>query len=212
MSHGFRGSSVGPARTFVDFEHLLVANEISVLRFDQPNSGNSSGDYLDSSFNEWVNTISYFSKKYLDAGYRVALFGQSMGATAVMAATSKIELKGRIPCIILWVPDPKTDYDEAINEIYEENGQKYRGIFFEEAKNTDFFRCLKEFNGYIHLVYGEKDRFISQELRNQVIDQVKLKNQPVIVLKNQDHSPWDYDVIQPVYLEELKLIKDSLAG
>jgi len=212
MTHGFRGSSIGPARTFVDFERLLVANGISVLRFDQPNSGNSSGDHLDSSFNEWVNTVVYFSKKYLDAGYRVALFGQSMGATAVVAATSKAELKGKIPCVILWVPDPKTDYDEASNDIYEENGQKYRGNFFEEAKNTDFFQCLKKFSGNIHLVYGENDRFISPELRDRVIEQVKSKNQSVILLKNQNHSPWDYDAIQPVYLEGLKLIKDSLVS
>ncbi|MCK4860022.1 MAG: hypothetical protein KAS87_05645, partial [Candidatus Omnitrophica bacterium] len=36
MSHGFRGSSIGPARTFVDFARLLVKNGFSVLRFDQP--------------------------------------------------------------------------------------------------------------------------------------------------------------------------------
>lgn len=52
MSHGFRGSSLGPARQFVDFQRLLNKKGYSVLRFDQPNSGNSEGDYFDSSFNE----------------------------------------------------------------------------------------------------------------------------------------------------------------
>ena len=57
MSHGFRASSIGPARTFVDFARILNKNGYSTLRFDQANSGNSEGDYLDSSYNEWVNTI-----------------------------------------------------------------------------------------------------------------------------------------------------------
>ncbi|MFH2085743.1 MAG: hypothetical protein ABII21_03100 [bacterium] len=61
MSHGFRGSSIGPARQFVDFEQVLTKNGYSVLRFDQPNCGNSEGDFLQSSFNEWVATISHRS-------------------------------------------------------------------------------------------------------------------------------------------------------
>lgn len=36
MSHGFRGSSIGPARSFVDFEKLIVKDGFSLLRFDQP--------------------------------------------------------------------------------------------------------------------------------------------------------------------------------
>src|SRR3989344_3999356 len=63
MSHGFRGSSTGPARTFVDFQRLLNKEGFSVLRFDQPNSGNSEGDYLETSYNEWVDTVVYFAKK-----------------------------------------------------------------------------------------------------------------------------------------------------
>src|SRR6058998_3591078 len=55
MSHGFRGSSIGPARTFVDFEQRLLQEGFSVLRFDQPNSGNSEGEYINSSFNEWID-------------------------------------------------------------------------------------------------------------------------------------------------------------
>ena len=62
MNHGFRGSSIGPARTFVNFAKILNQKGISSLRFDQPNSGNSEGDYLNSSFNEWVNTTMYFAK------------------------------------------------------------------------------------------------------------------------------------------------------
>lgn len=209
MSHGFRGSSIGPARTFVDFSGILNKEGISTLRFDQPHSGNSEGDYLESSFNEWVNTTTYFAKKYLDFGYKVSLLGQSMGATTTVIATSRPEIKDKIPNIILWVPDPKSTFNDDPQEISEEGGQLYRSKFWTEARDSEFFKCLNDYNGKIHLVYGENDKYISQGLRNQVIDIVKSKNQTVVILKKQDHSPWDFKLIQEVYKEELELIKLS---
>ncbi len=213
MSHGFRGSSIASARTFVDFGRILNKNGFSTLRFDQPNSGNSEGDYLDSSYNEWVNTIVYFANKYLSLGYKVALLGQSMGGAATVVATSKPELKDKIPCILLWVPGVNEgDFKGKSEEIFEEDGQKYKGRFWIEAKEADFFKCLKDYNGGIHLVYGEKDRYISQELRNKVVDMVKEKKLRVKILKGQEHSPWEYDLCQEIYSEELEFIKKYIYG
>jgi len=206
MSHGFRGSSIGPARTFVDFERILLLNGYSVLRFDQPNSGNSEGDYTDSSFNEWVDTTTYFANKYLDDGYQVALLGQSMGASTTVVASAKPEIEGKIKCLLLWVPDPKATFDKPANEVYEEGGQKYRGTFWQEAKDSDFLGCLDQFEGAIHLVYGENDKYISKELRKEVVNAVKAKNQKIMILPNQDHSPWEFDSAQQVYEEELRVL------
>lgn len=210
MSHGFRGSSTGSARTFVDFQRILNKEGFSVLRFDQPNSGNSEGDYLETSYNDWVNTIVYFAKKYLELDYKVALLGQSMGGAATVVATSRPELKDKIPVILLWVPGVNEgDSNGNAEEVFEEAGQKYKGKFWLEARNADFFKCLNNYNGRIHLVYGEKDRYISQELRGRVTEAVKSKNQPVKVLEDQDHSPWEYDLCQEVYQEELEMLKSS---
>lgn len=207
MSHGFRGSSIGPARSFVDFARILNENGISSLRFDQPNSGNSEGNYIDSSFDEWIDTTTYFAKKYLELGYKVYLLGQSMGATTTVIATARPEIKDKIPCIILWVPDPKSTFSEDPNKIEEEGGQKYKNTFWQEAKDSDFFRCLNDYNGKIYLAYGEDDRYISQELRNQVVKVVEEKGQLVKILRGQDHSPWEFDLAQEVYNEELELLK-----
>lgn len=209
MSHGFRGSSIGPARTFVDFARLLNNSGYSTLRFDQPNSGNSEGDYLNSSYSQWVDTIVYFANKYLSLGYKVALLGQSMGGAATVIAASR--LKDKIPCILLWVPGVNEgDFNGKPNEIFEEGGQKYKGRFWMEARSANFFRCLDNYKGAIHLVYGEKDRYISPELRNKVVDLVKAKGQQTKVLKGQDHSPWEYDLCQEVYEEELKFLNRYL--
>lgn len=207
MAHGFRGSSIGPARQFVDFEQLLLKEGYSVLRFDQPNCGNSEGDFLDSSFNEWVATIVYFAKKYLNLGYQVALLGQSMGASATVIATHKPAIADKIPCILLWVPDPKSDIEEIAGKVYEEAGQKYDGSFWQEAKDANFFECLNSYNGAIHLVYGETDKYVDQDLKNKTIDIVKSKSQQVMILKGQDHSPWDYDLARSVFESELALLE-----
>jgi len=207
MSHGFRGSSIGPARTFVDFENLLIKNGFSTLRFDQPCGGNSEGNYVDSSFNEWIETTTYFANKYLGLSYKVALLGQSMGATTTMIVVAKDKLKNKISCILLWVPDPKSTFTTEGNETGEEGGQKYKETFWQEARDANFFQCLNEYHGGIHLVYGKNDKYISEELRNQVIEEMKKKNQPFMVLPGQDHSPWEFDIAQKVYQEELAFLK-----
>lgn len=210
FSHGFRSSTIGPARTFVDFSRILNKVGISTLRFDQPNCGNSEGDFLDSSFDEWVDTTTYFAKKYLDLGYKVSLLGQSMGGATTIAVTARIDVKNKIPCIILWSPGVNdVDFKGGFDEIFEEGGQIYKGKFWIEAQKNEIFKSLNEYKGKIHLVYGESDRFISQELRNKTIQIVKDKRQPFMILKGQDHSSWEFEESQVVFKEELKLIKSS---
>ncbi|EKD94317.1 MAG: hypothetical protein ACD_26C00120G0001 [uncultured bacterium] len=206
MSHGFRGSSIGPARTFVNFEKLLLEKGYSVLRFDQPNCGNSEGDFVESSFKEWADTTTYFAKKYIEKGYKVCLLGQSMGATTTMAVTSRDEVKNKIPCIILWVPDPESTFDKNPDKINEEEGQKYKESFWKEAFETNFFKSLKEYTGGIHLVYGENDKYISKELRDETVKRVQEKGQSFMILKGQGHSPWEYNICNEVYNEELKFL------
>ena len=210
MSHGFRGTSTGPARSFVNFTNILIKHGFSTLRFDQPNCGNSDGEFLHVSFREWVNTITHFANKYIEAGYQVALLGQSMGATASLIAASQADLKSKIKCVLLWVPDPKSDYDNHSDIIAEENGEKYHMTFWREAKEMDFFKCLDLYTNSLHLVYGEKDKYVSDNLRLKTIQKVKDKNQKVTILKGQDHSPWEYDVSQAVFKEEIEFLKKHI--
>src|SRR5690606_9994643 len=96
------------------------------------------------------------------------------------------------------------------DKIYEEAGQIYKGKFWLEASKAGFMKCLDTYKGGIHLVYGEHDKYVSQENRTKVITRVKAKNQPVMVLPGQDHSPWDFDMAQEVYQEELTFLKKYL--
>lgn len=217
MSHGFRGNTTGASRTFANFKNILAAAGYSVLRFDQPNSGNSQGAFINSSFKEWVATLEYFAKKYADEGYEVVLLGQSMGATASVVASASDELRHKISALLLWVPDPKSDVSEWLskeqpaknhnNNVLEEAGQRYRASFWQEVKDADFFACLNEYTGAIHLVYGEKDMFVSEGLKKRVMDVVSNKGQQAMILKGQDHIGWDYDACEEVYKTELEFIQ-----
>jgi len=210
MSHGFRGGSTGPARTFVDFTALLVKNNYSVLRYNQPNSGNSDGEYINSSFKEWVKTLVFLTKKYLNLGYKVSLLGQSMGATTTMIATHDVDVRNKIPCVILWVPDAKSNYSREANKTYEEGGQIYKGTFWQEAKELDFFNALNNYQGAIHLVYGEFDKYVDKDIVKKTIKIVKEKNQSVMILKGQEHSPWLFNDAQKVYEDELNFLIRTL--
>ncbi|MBP9820315.1 alpha/beta fold hydrolase [Candidatus Woesebacteria bacterium] len=218
MNHGFKGSSVGASRSFVNFSRLLVKNGVSVLRFDQPCSGNSEGDFAQSSFNEWVDTTAYFAQKYLNLGYQVLLLGHSMGANAALIATHRQELQNRIPILLLWAPDPKTNPTEWFmkdaklideqKQLYEEAGQQFQASFWQEVYDGDFFKCLDAYQGKIHLVYGENDRFVTEELRTQVIQHVEDKKQAVMILQGQDHLAWEYDSCTRVFNTELEFLTE----
>ncbi len=210
MSHGFRGSSTGPARSFVNFSRALNKEGFSTLRFDHPNSGNSDGDFLNVSFKEWVENLVLITKKYITEGYSVALLGQSMGATASTIAANYSGLKSKIQCLILWVPDPESDFTGDENSISEEGGEKFYMSFWKEAFDMKFTSCLEEFAGKIHLVYGENDRYVSKELRDKTVDTVKKKNQEVMILKGQDHSPWEYELTEKVFTKEIDFLKKHL--
>jgi hypothetical protein len=131
-----------------------------------------------------------------------------MGAAVSIVATKRLELKNKIPCILLWVPGVNDgDFKGDANEVLEEDGQKYKGKFWKEAQEEDSFNALEEYSGGIHLVYGEMDRYVSRELRERVIDVVRQKGEPYMVLKGQDHSPWAFDLVQEVYKQEIEKLK-----
>ena len=221
MSHGFRGNSTGPAREFVDLERLLVEDGVACLRFDQPGSGNSDGDFRDSSFNVWVDTIAELARHYLEADYRVALLGQSMGGAATIVATSRSEVSDRIPAVILWSPgigDSNEFPGKGLLELpfpgaeyVEEQGQRVRADFWREAQGAGVFAALDGFRGALHVVFGEHDRFDSDGLRFHAIDRIKARGHQVTTLPGQDHSSWDYDVAQGVYELERAFLSQYLA-
>jgi hypothetical protein len=131
-----------------------------------------------------------------------------MGATTSMVVAAQADLKETIACVLLWVPDAKSDVDLDPQETDEEGGQKFKNRFWLEAQEADFFGALEAYRGGIHLVYGETDRYVTEDIKQRTIAIVTAKGQPVMILAGQDHSPWEYDVAQRVYAEEIRFLKN----
>ncbi|MDO8593002.1 MAG: alpha/beta hydrolase [bacterium] len=192
MAHGFRSSSIGSSRKFVTLSRKLAEKGISSLRFDQPGSGNSSGDFYDSSFNDWIKTIQSFTKEYIGKQFRVALMGESMGATAVIDSLEDLQIRKNIYGIALWVPDPKIDRHEINGKYMEEGGQRVNKNYWVEASSHNFMKNLVSYDGDRLIIYGEKDEHISASSRKKVIIAAKRPRSKVIILKGENHSNWSY--------------------
>ncbi len=76
----------------------------------------------------------------------------------------------------------------------------------QEAHQSSFFEALQRYGRGIHLVYGEHDSYIAKVVRNEVIEKVREKDQPVMILPGQNHSHWSYDCFQQVFQCELKML------
>jgi len=183
----------------------------AVLRFDQANSGNSEGDYLNSSFKEWVETTKFLAIKYVKLGYEVALLGHSLGGATSIAAAETTELKGKVKCLLLWAPaDYETQGNISSEKIYEQKGQQFKGKFLIEVEKMKIRECLKNYQGGIHLVFGESDKYVSKRLRNEFREIVESKGENYMMLPGQDHSDWEFKWAQKIYQEEIQKLKKCL--
>ncbi|WP_166789599.1 alpha/beta hydrolase family protein [Cryobacterium fucosi] len=187
--HGFRGEKSGPNRTFVTLARALASHGISSLRFDQYGSGDSEGDFIDSRFDDWVSVIRTLTRKYLGEGKRVALFGQSMGGSAVICAAAGLD----VSAVVSWVPDASTDqFAPDPRGFVEEGGQRVDNAFWTEAHRADIVGKLKEVTAPCYLVFGTSDKYVSVENREALINACQPTDQ-IDVFDGYPHSSWSFE-------------------
>ncbi|MCR4334864.1 MAG: lysophospholipase [Patescibacteria group bacterium] len=188
--HGYRGTSVGPNRFFVTVARQLAKQGISSLRFDQYGSGNSEGDFFDSSFLDWMETTKAISENYLKQGYKVALFGQSMGGAAVIAVGSELP---NLSAIIAWSPDPNVDkFIAPENGIIEESGQIVQARFWQEAHDAKVADKLSLIKTPMYIVQCTADEYVDEQNRNAISKNAQ-QNHKVENFEGYSHSKWTYE-------------------
>lgn len=206
--HGFRGEKTGPNRTFVRAARSLASRGISSLRFDQYGSGDSEGDFLESRFADWVETLTALVDEQRAAGRRVALFGQSMGGSAVLCAASRAPVEA----VVAWVPDASVDtFTPDPRGFVEEGGQRVGNAFWQDAHDADVPARFAEVTAPCHLVFGTADAYVSTENREALLA-VARPTDVVDVFDGYSHSAWTYDQAEDVIARSVEFLAGHLTA
>ncbi len=205
--HGYRSSSIGPNRFFVKAARKLANNGISSLRFDQFGSGNSEGDFMDSSFNDWIKTAETLVKDYLGKGYLVALWGQSMGGSTALKVAAD---NPKISAVVSWVPDASVDTFMPSTEGWEEEeGQRVQSLFWLEAHSIDFADCLSKIKFPAYIVQCTNDEYVDEANRESISSNAQ-HNHVVNVFRNYCHSKWTYEQAEEIINKSVDFLVKNL--
>jgi uncharacterized protein len=203
LCHGFRGSSTGPSRSFVKLAAMLAEKGISSVRFDQYGSGNSEGDFKDSSFLDWIETTKVLADTYIKKGYRVALAGQSMGASNVLVAAAQHK---DISCVVAWVPDPSIDEHQTSESGYqEEGGQLVRDGFWTEAHEIHIEKHLTEVTAPCYIISCTNDEYVD-EANMHALETHKNSNHTLVTKSGWTHSSWSFAQYEEVLSDSVSFI------
>ena len=204
--HGYRGTAVGPSRTFVQTARKLAEHGISSLRFDQYCSGNSDGNFIDSSFNDWVVTSTKIVEDYLGKGYEVALFGQSMGGATVICVSSSI---ASITATVAWVPDPNVEpFTPPKNDIIEEGGQRVHASYWQEAHDMKVADKLQRIKTPLYIVQCSADEYVSAENHRAIIENSQPQHK-VEMFEGYNHSSWTYEQAEVIINSSVNFLVKS---
>jgi len=204
--HGFLGSKLGPQRLFVRLARQLQSRGIAALRFDQYGSGDSPGDFFDSSFDDWIATTTALARRYRDDGYQVALLGQSMGGATALAVAG--DLGRAVAAVVAWVPDPSVDPMPPGSDWSEEGGQRVRRRYWREAHDADIVGRFRAIAAPTLVFLATADAYVSEENRRALIA-ARREHQRIELLTGWPHSAWTYDQATRVIAQSVDFLVAS---
>jgi esterase/lipase len=204
--HGFRSSNIGPNRFFVKIARQLAEKNISSLRFDQYGSGNSEGDFFDSSFIDWIESTKFIAKNYLDKGHQVSLLGQSMGGAVVIAVGAEIST---LTSIVAWSPDPNIgNFKTPESGTSEEGEQVVQARYWQEAYNTEIANKLALVKSPTYVVQCTEDKYVNEENREAITKNAR-PNHIIDNMEGYPHSNWTYKQSKDIIEKTVKFLVNS---
>ena len=182
--HGFGGNKVGRHRLFVRLSEHLSTSGIASLRFDFRGSGDSFGDFRDTTIESQIQdceiAADFLSKHPLIDKDKIALLGSSLGGVISILATRSLN---RVKTIALWAPvfaaqpwlEPKESDTKSDNLVVDTANRKV--LFQGETLSQDFLNQFLQLPTEKELaklsalpllhIQGEKDLSISSWHKEQ---------------------------------------------
>jgi dienelactone hydrolase len=136
-----------------------------------------------------VATIRLLANEQMERGRRVALFGQSMGASAAICAAADLPIEA----VVAWVPDASTDdFSPDPRGFVEEGGQRVSNEFWREAHGAGIPEKLAGVSAPCYLVFGTADEYVSEQNRSALLSRMKPLDRSD-VFDGYPHSAWTFE-------------------
>lgn len=206
ICHGLAGHKTGRYRLYVSLAKRLAEEGITVLRIDYRGSGDSEGEFIETTVNGVVSDtlkgLEYLEKVSSVDPARLGIFGRSFGGAVGILAASQY---GHIKSIVLWAPMFNTNQwvekwkmikenavpPELKEELMRVNGQLASHQFFEEFFSLNIVDALKKLEKVPILhIHGEKDSVVTIQHADDYALHRKsfLEKTKFIRLPNADHD------------------------
>ncbi|MBC7187541.1 MAG: alpha/beta fold hydrolase [Calditrichaeota bacterium] len=165
MCHGFTGNKVESRRLFVEAARAFAEAGMAVLRFDFYGSGDSEGDFADTTLtHNIVNLVDAMQYMKQQDCTRVAVLGVSLGGAAAILTLSHHPAEAFVGWSV--VPDLRKLFQQRAPERvrsdetlqgYEFDGWYLKRQFWEDALKYDVGRAFRKLSMPKLLVQGDKD-------------------------------------------------------
>lgn len=176
VCHGLAGNKIGKYRLYVTLASLLVKAGFAVFRFDFRGSGDSEGEFADTTvtgqLSDALKVLEFLdAHPYVDSS-RMGIFGRSFGGTVGIMAAEHFK---KIKSLVLWAPMFNGDDwmhmwkliqsgslpKQKQMEIMRFEGQQGSYAFFEQFFKIRLDQSIKALDALPLLhIHGQKDDVI----------------------------------------------------
>jgi dienelactone hydrolase len=139
----------------------------------------------------------------------VALFGQSMGASAAIVVSSWLPA---LSALVAWVPDPNVDpLGAGPLDVIEEGGELVRGNYWIEARQACVAQRLTQVDCPAYIVQCTSDAFVDHENR-AAIEGSAQSHHRIDTHEGLNHSAWSYNDAQNIVIRSVDFLADRFSG
>lgn len=164
--HGFTGNRIEARRLFVKFARILTKTGIAAFTFDYRGHGESSGDFEEFSFKDWIkdafDAYDFFKKNICSDINNISILGYSMGGGIASYLAAERETKN----LVLWAPlsNPYQLYKSRITNLSDEEKNNYAKRQYLDSGgfkiSRSFIEILKEINPIEKIINSKAEDII----------------------------------------------------